>query len=76
MLQMRMTEILGGPIQIRDRNVITLPKEVRNVLGVSVGDWLGFELHDGVICLHRVIPHRMRNNIVGGENDERDGQKG
>jgi len=61
-----MTHIFGDPIQIRDRNVITIPKDVRKILNVSIGDWVGFDIFDNdKICVHKIIPHRMKNKGGG-----------
>ena len=62
-----MTEFMDRVI--RDRNVITLPKEVMVLLNISLGDTVGFDFVDGRVCLHKVVPHRMRNCKVG-EDDE------
>jgi len=70
-----MTDLLGDIIQIRDRNVITLPVEVRRFLGVSVGDWIRFEVYEGNVCVHRIVPHRSPKNSCGGV-DDRNGKTG
>ena len=57
-----MAHTIEEPIQIRDRNVITIPKDVRKILNVSIGDWVGFDVYSNdQICIHKIVPHRMRN---------------
>lgn len=65
-----MTEIM----QIRSRSEITIPKNVREWLGVKPFDWIGFDLtEDGQVLLHRIIPRRMKNNTcVGGDECGKD----
>jgi len=49
-------------IQVRARGEITIPKNVRKWINVEFFDWIGFDLmDDGVVCIHRVIPHRVPN---------------
>jgi len=47
-----MEEIIGDVVKIGLRNVITIPKEVRDKLGLKIGDQLCFKkLEDGRVTL-------------------------
>ena len=35
---------------------VTIPKEVREKLGVRPGDWIAYELENGTVTLRRVEP--------------------
>ena len=57
-----MSEILSELVRVREKYEVTLPKELRETLKLVPGDYLGFDrLDSGHICIHKIIPHRMRN---------------
>jgi len=60
-----MSDIKFEDRKIRDRNIITLPIELMEFLNISVGDIIGFDLINERIFIHKVIPHRMKNDTVG-----------
>jgi AbrB family looped-hinge helix DNA binding protein len=35
---------------------VTIPKEVREKLGIEPGDWIAYELENGTVTLRRVEP--------------------
>jgi AbrB family looped-hinge helix DNA binding protein len=35
---------------------VTIPKEVREKLGVKPGDWIAYELENGTVSIRRVEP--------------------
>ena len=65
-------------IRVRDKNEITIPKKVREILGVEPGDWVQFESdNDSGIVIHKIKPvkllnggGRMEHNTgIGGEDE-------
>ena len=49
--------------QIQKRHVITLPKDLRDHMGLSEGDLIIFDLcADGSALVHRYIGHRYKKN--------------
>jgi len=54
-------------IKVRERGEITLPISLREKMKLIPGDLLGIDILDnGQICIHKIIPHRMRNKNDGG----------
>lgn len=67
-----MSEILAET-DIRDRNVVTLPTIVRDILNTSYGDRIRFERNDhGDICICKVVSHKVNNRC--GDVDAREGK--
>lgn len=63
-----MTEILGE-VWLRERNQITVPPEVTQILNLSIGDIMRFEINDGYVCVHKAITKKVpTNNYKIGEN--------
>ena len=69
---MRMAEILDE-VEMRDRNVVTVPTPVRKFLNIKPGDMLRWVLDDSnCICVFKVTT-RIVNSYYkkyGGEKDE------
>lgn len=56
-----MTDILDET-NIRDRNVITIPSVVRDILNLNIGDRVRFERNGkGNICFCKVISHKVNS---------------
>ena len=50
-------------VQIQARHVITIPKIVRDHMGIGEGDMIIFDLlADGSALVHRYIGHRWKKN--------------
>ena len=65
-----MSEILAET-DIRDRNVVTLPVVVRDILNTSYGDRIRFERNDhGDICICKVVSHKVNNRCGGVDADK------
>lgn len=57
--------------QIRARGEITIPKKVREWLGVDSFDFISFDrTENNKICVHRIIPRRMNKNHGGEDGDD------
>ena len=64
-----MAEILAEA-DVRDRNVITIPSIVRDILNISIGSRVRFESNDsGDICFCRVVSHKVNNRCSGDVDD-------
>jgi len=59
-----MTEILDE-VRIRGRYEITVPSILRDMLNLSPGDLLRFELVDGNICVCKAVTHKVNHNCGG-----------
>lgn len=70
-----MAEILDE-IEIRDRNVVTIPLNVRSILNVGIGDWLRWvQEDDGSICIYKIVTKIVNSgskNIGGGVSGAKD----
>ena len=67
-----------GDTPVRARYEMTIPKGVRDVLKLNIGDILGYDLYEnGKICVYKVIKHKLRNGktCVIENNGERDGNE-
>ena len=56
---------------------ITIPKEVREKLGVKPGDWIAYELENGTVSIRRVEPfdaefHAALSETLGEWNSKQD----
>ena len=55
-----MSEILAET-KIRPKNEITVPPIIRDMLNLSPGDHIRFELFDGNICVCKAITRKVSN---------------
>lgn len=53
---------MGSIVKVTRKYQVTLPKEVREVLGIRVGDLLRVRVENGRIILEPVVPRR-RNPV-------------
>ncbi|MBZ0157002.1 MAG: AbrB/MazE/SpoVT family DNA-binding domain-containing protein [Alphaproteobacteria bacterium] len=51
--------------KVTSKGQITLPKNIRDTLGVHPGESVGFEEKDGVIVVHKVVPRSPFDKWVG-----------
>ena len=49
-------------IEIRDRNVVTIPIKIRRLLNVAPGDYLRFERKNGLIIICKAVTRSVPNN--------------
>ena len=72
-----MVEVLNKS-RITNRNLITIPVKVRQLLNLFPGDLIRWELNDnGCVAVYKVVTHRVNNRCNtkfegGGENGEKD----
>ena len=62
-----MSETLGE-CEIRDRFVVTIPKDIRKFLNLRISDRLRWENINNNICVCRVVSHKINNRCGGGTN--------
>lgn len=53
--------------RLSSKGQVTIPKEIRQAMGVEPGDVIGYEVHDGVVTLRRVEPfdHAFHAALTG-----------
>ena len=63
--------LLTDVIRVREKNEITIPKKVREILGVEPGDYIQFEGDDnGGVNIHKIIPQKVYNSIENYQQNE------
>jgi bifunctional DNA-binding transcriptional regulator/antitoxin component of YhaV-PrlF toxin-antitoxin module len=58
------TEFLVTEAKIRDKNQITIPSELIDVLNVHPGDFLRFEVRPRAIIVSKSVTHNVPRNHV------------
>lgn len=64
-----MTDIIDE-VKIRERNEITIPFLVRDILNLKPGDYLRFERKNSNMYVCKAVTHKINNNCGGGIEDE------
>ncbi len=51
--------------KVTSKGQITIPKNIRNTLGVHPGESVGFEEKDGIITVKKIVPRSPFDKWVG-----------
>ena len=54
-----------GERMVRDKNEVTLPIPVRELLNLKPGDKIRFEMNDGTVCIHKIVSRKIGNHAGG-----------
>lgn len=55
-----------GEVRFRKKSQVTIPPDVVNILKLTFGDFLRFEINDNVISVHKAITRKVVNNHKKG----------
>ena len=56
--------------RVRPKNEITVPGIIRDILNISPGDMLRFEMVEGNICLCKVVTKKINHSCGGRDNED------
>jgi AbrB family looped-hinge helix DNA binding protein len=64
-------EVLMQTAKVTSKGQITLPKNIRDTLGVHPGESIGFEEKDGLIFVQKIVPRSPFDKWVGKLSHQR-----